>query len=76
MLNVFWAGTVRATFAVAAFVGLMLQLVIGGGMGAKQTSIMAVLMMWMVAILMLTLILMLMVMLVIVATCDWKSAPK
>ena len=61
MLNVFWAGTVRATFAVAAFVGLMLQLVIGGGMGAKQTSIMAVLMMRMVAILMLTLILMLMV---------------
>ena len=72
MLNVFWAGTVRATFAVAAFVGLMLQLVIGGGMGAKQTSIMAVFMMRMVAILMSTL----MLMLVIVATCDWKSAPK
>ena len=74
MLNVFWAGTVRATFAVAAFVGLMLQLVIGGGMGmgAKQTSIMAVFMMRIVAILMSTL----MLMLVIVATCDWKSAPK
>ena len=41
MLNVFWAGTVRATFAVAAFVGLMLQLVIGGGMGAKQTFMMS-----------------------------------
>ena len=78
---IFWGIVKRvwATFAAPAFVGFILQLVIGPGMGAKQTFMMALFISWWGCLgdsyvdhdQMRMMILM---MLMVDATCDWKSA--